>query len=190
MKKISQIVAYSVLGLVVIGLILCSILKINFMPEIKIPTTETIGKIQITTTNGTAFVESSNENINVQKFSSTFEDSFKLTVLYSLFSGKISNEQTIQQQASAPSFSGYKVQFIYNESQTLKKDGKNVPIADNATTPITYNRAVFDVKEGNGLTSASIYFYTNGESKYYKLTTIANFDNLYTYISNLSMFGE
>lgn len=189
-KKISLIIAYSVLGLVVVGLILCSIIKINFMPEMKVPVTTDIGKIQITTSSGTSAVDSSNENINMNKFSETFSNSFKLTILYSVFSGKIGNEVQIKKQTTSPTFSGYKVQFIYQESQTLKKGGKPVTVADNSNTEVTYNRAVFDVKEGKGLTNVNIYFYTNGESNYYQLTTIANFDELYTFIKALPMFGE
>ena len=82
------------------------------------------------------------------------------------------------------------VQFIYAESHTLKKGGKDVMVADNSNTPIKYNRVLFDVTSGGGLKKTSIYFYTNGETNYYKLTTIANFDELYKYISNMPMFGE
>ena len=189
-KKISQIVMYSVLGIVVLGLILCSIIKINFKPEMQVPVTTAVGKIQIETSTGTSAVDSSNENINTQKFADKFNSSFELTILYSVFSGKISNEIQIDKQTNAPSFSGFKVQFIYAESHTLKKGGKDVMVADNSNTPIKYNRVLFDVTSGGGLKKTSIYFYTNGETNYYKLTTIANFDELYKYISNMPMFGE
>lgn len=188
-KKISQIVTYSLLGVVVLGFILCSIIKINFRPEMKLPTTADNDKIQISVS-GTAKVESSDENINYKTFTSKFDDSFKLTILYSLFSGKIGNEMVIDETKSEPSYTGYKVQFIYAQTQTLKKDGKEVPIADNSNTPITYNSVVFDVPQDKGLVETNIYFYNTSETNYYKLTVFANFDNLYTYISEISMFGE
>ena len=92
MKKISQILAYTVLGVLVVGIILCSILKISFKPEMSIPMTAEAGTVQIKTTQGTAQIESSNENIGIEKFAQKFNEAFELTVLNSLFSGRIGSE--------------------------------------------------------------------------------------------------
>lgn len=188
-KKISQIVTYSILAVVVLGFILCSIIKINFRPEMNLPLIANGDKIQISLS-GTAKVESSDENIKYSEFTTKFDDSFKLTVLYSVFSGKISEELNVDETKSEPSYMGYKVQFIFAQEQTLKKDGKDVPIADNSSTPITFNSLIFDVAKDKGLTDVNLYFYKNGETKYYKVTTVANFDDLYSYISEIPMFGE
>lgn len=189
-KKISQIILYSVLGVVVLAFILCSVLKISFKPEMKVPTSSTVGKIQISTTDGTARVESSNENIGVEKFNSKFNSAFELSVLYSLFSGRMNNEVKREKLTELPARVGYEVLFIYNEQQVLKVNGEEVMEADNSVNPIKYNRVVFSVENEKGLAETSLYFYTNGTKGYYKLTTIANFDGLYDYISDMSMFGE
>lgn len=189
-KKISQIVAYSVLGVVVLGLVLCAIIKVNFRPEINLPIIANGDKIQISL-DGTAKVESSDDNIKYKQFLNKFDDSFKLTILYSVFSGRIGSELEIEETTTAPTYNGFKVQFIYTETQTLKKDGKAVTSgAVNSNTPVTFNTLIFDVAEGRGLGEVSLYFYTNGEEEYYKVTTIANFDSLYTYISEIPMFAE
>jgi len=189
-KKISQIVAYSVLGVVVLGLVLCAIIKVNFRPEINLPIIANGDKIQISL-DGTAKVESSDNNIKYKQFLNKFDDSFKLTILYSVFSGRIGSELEIEETTTAPTYNGFKVQFIYTETQTLKKDGKAVTSgAVNSNTPVTFNTLIFDVAEGRGLGEVSLYFYTNGEEEYYKVTTIANFDSLYTYISEIPMFAE
>lgn len=190
MKKISQIIAYSVLGLIVVGLILCSIIKLDFKPSVQVPQTEIIGKVQISATDGTSKVDSNNENINIEKFSKEFNNAFKLTILYSVFSGKMGNEAKVDDVDSLPSLTGYKVEFIYNDEYTLKVNSKEVPVADNSSTMVKYNRVIFTVTEGAGLGNADLYFVINGQSKYYKVSTIANFDKLYEHISNIAMFAE
>ena len=188
-KKISQIVTYSVLAVIVLGFILCSIIKINFRPEMKLPTLADNDQIQISL-QGTSKVEASDENIKYGDFIVKFDEAFQLSVLYSIFSGKIGSEIEIDDTKTQPSYNGYKVEFFFDEMQTLKKDGKEVPVADNSTTPITFNSVFFDVAENKGLSKVDLYFYTTGKTTYYKLTTIANFDALYDYISEISMFWE
>lgn len=189
-KKISQIIAYSVLAVVVLAFVLCSIIKVSFKPEVNMPLEAEVGKVQISTTDGTSKVESNSNNINLQEFNKKFNNAFELTVLYSVFSGKMGKEVEREKLNELPKQTGFKVQFIYNELQTLKVDGKTVYVADNSTTPIKFNMVVFSVEEGKGLANVNMYFYTNGESAIYELSTIANFDSLYNHISNMSMFGE
>lgn len=191
MKKISQIVLYSLLGAVVLAVILCSFIKISFKPQVNMPTTAQVGKVQIVATSGVAQTESNFENIKIEEFNKKFNSAFELSVLYSLFSGKIGNGVVMEDDLSAlPNGNGYKVLFIYHEDQTLKIDGKEVPIADNSSTPVKYNRVVFYVTENAGLGDVTMYFYTQDSGKYYVLKTIANFDELYKHISQMSMFAE
>lgn len=190
-KKISQIILYLVLGVVVLGLVLCAVIKVNFKPEIQVPMTDAIGQIEITTTDGTSKVESSKENIDVKKFNNLFNSSFELSVLYSLFSGKLGSEMEVTKLTKEPTVSGYKVQFLYTEDVNLVINGKEQTIANNSTTPIKYNRVVFGVEAEKGLTNVALYFYQQGTTNtYYKVSTIANYNSLYNFISDLSMFGE
>lgn len=190
MKKISQIIAYSVLGVLVLGLILCSILKISFKPELCVPTTEEVGKVKISTTDGTTRVESNSDNIGISTFENKFNSAFEITVLSSLFSGRIGSKVERNKLTSLPKSTGYEVLYIYNEEQVLKVDGKEVPVADNSTTPIKYNRVVYSVNGNTGLSKVSLYFYTEGIASYYQITTYANFNDLYDYISNITMFKD
>lgn len=189
-KKISSLVLYLVLGVVVLGLVLCAIIKINFKPELQVPIANSVGQIQISANNGTSKNEANKESIDVEKFNNKFNSSFELSILYSLFSGKIGNSMKLEKQTTVPSVTGYKVEFIYTEDAVLVINGKEQTIATNSTTPIKYNRVVFGVEEGKGLKGINFYYYINGEKEYYKVTTIGNFDSLYNYISTLSMFGE
>lgn len=187
MKKISQIISYSILAVVVVGLVLCAIIKVNFRPEIALPTTGDVIEIRV---DGTAKVESSNENINYKEFTAKFDEAFKLTILYSFFSGRLGSELKIDEVKSEPAYNGFKVLFRYGQTQTLKKDGKEVPVADNSSTPITFDSVIFDVAEDKGLAVTNLYVYKNGATKYYKISTIANFDGLYDYIKEIPMFAD
>ncbi len=193
-KKISQIIAYSLMGAIVLGIILCAIIQINFKPNMNLPSLEKGDKIQISI-DGTTQGESSHENINYNEFVRIFNDSFKLTVLYSMFSGHLGNSVKISPELKSEiSFNGYKVEFFYGEEQTLKKDGKEVYIAENSNIPVKYKNVVFDVAQDKGLTKVNLYFEVlNSESskvQYRQVETIANFDRLYNYISEISMFAD
>lgn len=185
-KKISQIVAYSLMAVIVLGVILCAIIQINFKPEMNLPALAQGDKIQISL-DGTSKIESSNEIINYDKFVTKFNDSFKLTVLYSMFSGHMGNSVEIGEETSEPAYNGFKVEFIYGTEQTLKKNGETIYIAQNSTIPVTYKEVVFDVAKDKGLTNVKLYFKV-GTDKYRQVTTIANFDRLYEYIADISMF--
>lgn len=188
-NKIGQIATYAVLGVIILGLILCSVIKISFRPEMSLPSITAGDKIEISLS-GTAKIESSEENINYNKFIEKFNNSFKLSILYSLFSGKVGRETKVDETKTAPTYNGFTVKFIFAELQTLKKDGKELTVANNSNTTIKYNTIAFDVIEEKGLKSTILYFYENGKTTYYTLTSIANFDSLYNYIKNIPMFGE
>ena len=186
-KKISQIVSYAVLAVIVVGLILCATINLNFRPEMKLPNVSKGDRIEISV-HGTSQTDSSNENINYNEFNKKFDDSFKLTILYSIFSGHVGNELIIGEISSnEPTYNGYKVQFTFNELQELKKGGKPVKIADNSNTSLKFDGLIFDVQESKGLGNVDLYFILEN-NKLQKVTTIANFDELYKYISELSIF--
>ena len=178
-KKISQIVAYLALGIVAIAVLLCAIIKIDFKPEVNVPTYASSG-VQIRKTEGdyTSFrgVESE-ENYN--EIIKKYNDSFKLTVLYSLFSGKIGSKTKITHVTSKTNAIGYEVKFNFAEEQIL----------NNNDDTIEYSKIFFSVEKDKGLEEKTIWLYS-GENDYYKITTIANFDSLANYISELDMFAE
>ena len=194
MKKISQIIAYSLMAVIVLGIILCAIIQINFKPNMNLPLLENGDKIQISVDENNKS-ESSNEIINYKEFVRIFDDSFKLTVLYSMFSGHLGNSAEIAPDLkSEPTYVGFKVEFFYGKEQTLKVDGKEVYIAENSNIPVKYKKVVFDVAKDKGLTDVKIYFeVSNSESstvQYRQIKTVANFDRLYKYISEMTMFAE
>lgn len=184
MKKISQIIAYSLLGLVVLGLVLTAVLKKDFAPNLTVPGYNngegyiTIDQRGVANYDGLA----SKDKDTYNKFVNIYKDSFKLTILYSLFSGEISRKQEIQSlEKKEPSLdSQIVVSFFYQNGQVLKSNGEVYYESVNSNTEIKYTKVFFAVSQNKGLTSHKIYFQAN--SNYYSLTTLANFDELYNFI--------
>ena len=189
-KKISQIVAYAILAVVVIGLVLTAVLKKSFAPNIEIPA-HSAGGVEIRVPNMAKY-EGLGDEEDYNEFVKLYNSSFELTILYSLFSGKISREQTITNTGkTSPSFtSGYVITFLYAEDQEIKVNGKVWHESVNSDKAITYKKVTFNIFEGKGLTTTFIYFYNSENDSYYKLTTLANYDALYNFISELPMFAE
>lgn len=190
MKKISQIIAYTILGVLVVGLVLTAVLKKSFAPNIAIPA-HSAGGIEISVPNMAKY-EGLGDEEDYNEFVKLYNSSFELTILYSIFSGKISREQTITNNGTtAPSYTnGYVVTFLYPQDQEIKVNGEVWHESVNSNTPITYKKVTFNILEGRGLTTTYIYFYNSENNSYYKLTTLANFDALYNFVSELPMFAE
>lgn len=187
-KKISQILAYAILGVLVVGLVITAVLKKSFAPNIALPTYEA-GGINIAVPD-TSKVDGLGKQEDYDEFVSIYNSSFELTLLYSLFSGKISREQTITNEGTkAPEYTaGFVVTFVYPEAQTLKANGK-VWYESPSSPETLYKKVIFAVFENKGLASTYIYFYNDSDKNYYRLNTLANFDNLYNFISKMPMFA-
>lgn len=186
MKKISKIIAYSLLCLIVVGIGLMAIIKKDFSPNIKLPSYEE-ASIQIKQENPSKS-DGLGKKSDYDTFVKEYENSFKLTILYSLFSGEISREQKVEYLKSKPStYSSIVVDITYTTEQTLMCNGKVYNEGSGTKTEIKYKNVFFVVEEGKGLETKSIYFLSTNNS-YYQLTTLANFDGLYNFIMELNMF--
>lgn len=189
-KRISQILGYAVLSIVVVAVILCAVIKLDFKPTMQ-KLNFGPDQIQIKDSEGTAQGGSIGDKDEYKKFVSKYNDSFKLTVFYSLFSGKLNAKIDKSEQSGLPSFSGYQVTFIYKDSYVLYYEGKQVTTADNSSDKVKYNRITFDVQEDKGLTTTYIYYYNSSNSNSYtRFTTTANFDGLYKYIGELKSITQ
>ena len=175
------------LGVVILGLVLTAVLKKDFSPNIDLSKGEIFIKEA-----GSGMKEdgltSKDEKVN-KEFVKTYNDSFKLTILYSVFSGKISRKQQIENIGKdEPSINeGYVITINFGEAQTLKTNGKVYYESVNSDTKTFYKKVFFAVENEKGLTTKYIYFRSE-ENKYYRLTTLANFDDLYKYINQMDMF--
>ena len=179
-KKISQIAAYSILCVLVLSIIMCAIIKVDNKPQM-----ETGYSIQVTDTEATNIGEKISDEY-VEKFNKKMNDSFKISVLYALFSGKINNRVTMSTSTTLPTFSGYKVQLIYTEEKTLYDNGKAVNKSNGSSDTVKYDTIVFSVLSQKNLSKVDVYYYLHTQSgNYYKFSTVANFDDLYNFIAEL-----
>lgn len=186
-KKISQIVLYSVLGILVVGFILTAVLKKNFAPSIQVPNYLSIG---ISSYDETAKYDALTEEESYKVFVKEYKNSFEISVLYALFAGKINNSEQLTKIKNEPSFnSGFVINFNYGQEQILKVNGKDYIESSNSDTKVHYKKVVFNVIENNGLKQTDFYIYSIENNVYYKLTTLANFDNLYNFIIDIPMFN-
>ncbi len=187
MKKISQIIAYSLLGIVVLGLVLTAVLKKDFSPNISMPNEQGICIMRESPSASDGLGNETDYN----KFITEYKNSFKLTILYAIFSGEINKKQEVKYYGKTEPFnsSDIVVYFSYSSEQILKANGQVWIDSVNSDTEIKYKKVAFKVEKGKGLTTQSIYFETTNNS-YYVLTTLANYDSLYDFISTLTMFKE
>ena len=189
-NKIGLIITYSVLCVFILAVALCAIIRVDYRPKINLTASEV--SIQINDAQVGARNEAISEEADKNNFIEEFNNSFKLTILQALFSGNLNKEATVTRNTSAPSFSdGYKVLFVFDEDgQDLIVNGKPFLIADNSSEAVKYNRMVFNVVENAGFGSVNLYFYANGGSTYYQVTTLANFGEIYKTITNMQMFAN
>ena len=186
-KKISQIIAFSVLAVVVLAIVLCAVIKLDYMPQMKLPEYPEV--IQITDGEAGAITQSLTGD-EYKTFVKKFNDSFKLSVLYSLFSGKLGKSISSPKKVTSVTKGGYQVVFMFSSEQVLKDNGKEVTIANNSSETVKFTRLQFYVQPEKGLNEdVTLYFYTDSSS-YYAVTTMANFDDLYNFIKEIPMFAD
>lgn len=179
-KKISQIVAYLALGVVAVAVLLCAVIKINFKPKVAVPVYDVNSGITIEKVDGDVqggLLQNEKEH---NEFVKKYNNSFKLTVLYSIFSGKIGSETQVKTDLTSKSEAkGYEVKFNFVEPQTFEYEDET----------IEYIRVYFSVEADKGLEEKTIWLETE-DGEYAKVITIANFNDLANYIAELNMFAK
>ena len=187
-KRISQILSFGFLALVVVAVLVCAIVKLDYMPQFKLPEYPEV--VQITDSEAGARTQSLTGD-EYTTFTAKFNDSFKLSILYSLFSGKLGKKiGTPKKVTKVTKASGYKVEFMFADEQVLKDNGEEVKVAKNSNETVKFTRVLFYVEADKGLNDeTTMYFYTDTPT-YYSITTMANFDDLYNFIKTMSMFED
>ena len=166
-NRIGQIIAFCALALVVVAVVLCAVIKIDYMPQMKLPQYPEV--IQITDTEAGAISKAITDD-DFNTFTTKFNDSFKFSVIYSIFSGKIGKSigspKKVTKGVSTISKTGdYKVMFMFNEEQVLKDKGKDVTLAINSNEKVTFNRVMFFVQAEKGLSGKILVQLVEGRSR-------------------------
>lgn len=189
MKKLGIIIALCVVGVLVVTTIVLSLINKNYAPELANSPTQMI----ITNTEGKHAwggngypSEAQEENFN--KVVQLFESSFKQSILASMLNGNLNNEVAIEYKGTAePSQTGYKVEFRY-ASTLLMQNGKAYKLNQNDNEKY-FTTVIFFVEEGAGFADFNLFAKVQIDETrtgYYQLTSLANTQALYTFLSELN----
>ena len=189
MKK--KIILWVSLGLVLVlatAVVLLAVLKKDYSPEFDLSPKS----MNITNSSSTGYynylaTDDEKAKAMFEKIVAQYNDSMKQSILASMFSGNLFKNIEISLKSSAPTLSGYKVEFDYKADMTLKKDGKDYVYGTDSSKTIKFQRIMFALDDTQGFHEFNIYAIEEINSKeyYYEITTIANTYELYQTVSSL-----
>jgi len=187
-KKILIIVSLALVVALITTTIVLAVVKKSYKPEFDL----TPQTVRIVRQSDNAEFESSESHSSKEKFENVvnlFDDSFKQSVLGSIFGGNSSKRIDIELVSKLPSFDeGYTFTFDYKADMVLKKDGKDFVYGTNTDKQIKFRQVIFNITDTNGFNQ--IYLYAKevvgSNTYYYEISTIANVSALYDYMSELT----
>lgn len=187
-KKILIIVSLALVVALIATTIVLAVVKKSYMPEFDL----TPQTVRIVRQSDNAEFESSESHSSKEKFENVvklFDDSFKQSVLGSIFGGNSSKRIDIELVSKLPSFDeGYTFTFDYKADMVLKKDGKNFVYGTNTDKQIKFRQVIFNITDTNGFNQICLYAkeIVGSNTYYYEIETIANVSALYDYMSELT----
>ena len=187
-KKILIIVSLALVVALITTTIVLAVVKKSYMPEFDL----TPQTVRIVRQSDNAEFESSESHSSKEKFENVvklFDDSFKQSVLGSIFGGNSSKRIDIELVSKLPSFDeGYTFTFDYKADMVLKKDGKDFVYGTNTDKQIKFRQVIFNITDTNGFNQICLYAkeIVGSNTYYYEIETIANVSALYDYMSELT----
>lgn len=119
-----------------------------------------------------------------EKVVGLYNNSFKQSMLASIFSGNNSNKiSVVYESGSVPQISsGYKMVWFLNSQ------GEKVNLTNNLQTEYLVNKLTVAVEDSNGFKTTTIYanIVDSGVNAHIRIATIANFEALYDYLETLN----
>lgn len=188
-KKISLIVLYCVLAILVVGIVLGVCINNSYLPEIQSP-------YSVYAKNETGVAQSYNTDMQTDKdaydeFMKEFNKSFEESYISSIFSGHAFKNDRIELVGKTkPTFSKWSIRFTYNTEQTIMLNGKEYAHVTNTSKVLKFSEVIFDLQESEGLTQNKMYYVVNetvnGENvtNYYSRVILCNFDGLYDFVTD------
>lgn len=179
-KKTLLIAVYSLVVVVVLGIIACAVIPASTYPQIKDPTSEIIINYDSSTR-----IALTPENKNYKKVLNEVKDGFKVNFLTGLFNGYLSSTDK-DQVATSTKPDGLYITFNYLEEQTLKINGKEVTKSSNSTAKIKYTTLSFAVSETDAGSLVSVYFTTTDEEpSKYSVRYYANLSDVFELVEDI-----
>ena len=186
-KKVILGVSLGLVVALVATVVTLALVKNSYKPEIDLtPKTLTVieleNKGQFETGEAFATKEKFNDIVEL------FDESFTQSVLAGLFSGNSAKNIKIKLE-SLPTFdNGYQITFEYKADMVLKLDGQEYKSDTNSDKQVLFQTIILNVTEQEGYNQICLYAkqVEGNKAYYYQITTVANTENLYDYLSELS----
>ena len=179
------IVVYSLLAVIVAGVIACCFIKVNYAPDLNEPDVISASYINsIKPGAGTC-----TKNQTPEKFEDIMKEynhAFNETVITSLFAGRIGKKSEIKQWENSKEptsqFNAYKLTFKFNKQQTIKVNGKVYYPSTNSQMELNFYECFMEIDNKEGICEHTIY-YVVGSTYYYQVVT-ADFSGLFNLFEN------
>lgn len=182
-NKLWLIAVYCVVGILLISVIVSSIIKMDYKPEIDNPYI-----INIQDGTYAKYIAASKEN-NTERYNEIldeFNKSFDESVLTAVFSGKTGFESIVSEYGKNnpnTNFTGFRVEFVYETEKTIMLNEKPYNPPTDTSKTISYTKILFDVNEEAGMSRHYIYYvsYDQATQKniYYQQSVMCDFADLY-----------
>ena len=174
------ITVYSILAVIIVGVIVCCFVKVSYSPNLNEPNVISASYTNSTKPGaGTCTKDQTPEKFN--DIMKEYYNSYYETVISAVFSGRAGIKSTVKQweNSNAPDkeFDSYKLIFKFNEEQTIKVNGKVYYPSTNSQMELKYNQCFMEIDETEGLCEHRIYYVVG--STYYYQTVIADFSGLF-----------
>lgn len=177
-KKLVLLTTLILVGVIVVATVILGLVKKDYSPSVQ----TNFQSVTITNSGNSSFSRSFgrlDEGKEFDKIVEEYNNSFKQSMLASLFSGNSSNKITVEHSYSIPSMSGYKMLW------TLNQNGEEIMTTDTEKLE-KVNELIVGVEDSNSFKQVTIYArIQNSTNTYLKITTKANFEALFDLLEDL-----
>ncbi len=188
MKKVLSIVALCLIGILAGTIIVLSCVNKDFNLNLQNPDFVEVWINSSTDRKTFEKDDSYAENKEIyNEIMNLYNESFKQKLMSSLFNGTIGEKAVIKnwgynKSTTSVTNSGTWLVFGYNDTQTLKVNGKDY--TDNTSNSKNYKKLYIQVKNSDNMTTFDIYVQKDGTTNsYYYYTARAKQANLYKYLN-------
>lgn len=187
-KKVLIGVSLAIVLVIAVTTIVLAVVQKSYKPDFYLDP-QTVKIVRLEDSMEFESSKSHSSSAKFEKFVDLFEQSFKQSVLGSIFSGNSSKNIDIELVSKMPTFEGgYEITLDFKAEMTLKKDGKNFVSGTNSEKEIKYSKVIFNITEKNGY--KQIYLYAKEvvgkNTYYYEISTVANTNELYNFVNGLA----
>lgn len=177
-KKIISAVALGLVVLLIIGIFVLYLVRVNYVPKLDNPDSIQVYKDDKHNT----FSSDKNAYNDILV---AYNNSFNQKLLSAIFAGQTGGAFNQQTNGDLPTTNSLSVTAPYIK---LDYDNAQTLVVNGYTQDLTVNQVILEVKDSSKYAEVKIYYkQANTTSSYYYMTTLANQSALYKVIDNLQL---